>query len=82
MSKHWSLILSEIRKEAGVTRAELSVLSGVASSTIENYERQIIKEPSIDKMESLLEALGYELDAIKSGDSDAPPPSAAPRQPK
>jgi len=33
-------------------------------STIENYERKKIAEPSIYKIESLLQAMGYELDAI------------------
>tara|TARA_Y100001938_G_scaffold75266_1_gene104265 strand:+ start:16 stop:234 length:219 start_codon:yes stop_codon:yes gene_type:complete len=63
--EHWSVILTDIRKEAGLTRTQLSSLSGVGSSTIENYERCKIVEPSIYKIESLLCAMGYELDAIK-----------------
>jgi transcriptional regulator with XRE-family HTH domain len=63
--EHWSTILSDIRRESGLTRTELSALSGVGSSTIENYERCKILEPSIYKIESLLHAMGYELDAIK-----------------
>ena len=62
--EHWSEILSDIRRESGLTRTELSALSGVGSSTIENYERCKILEPSIYKIESLLHAMGYELDAI------------------
>ena len=64
--EHWSEILSDIRRESGLTRTELSALSGVGSSTIENYERCKILEPSIYKIESLLHAMGYELDAIKT----------------
>jgi len=62
---HWSDILIEIRKEAGLTRPELSMMSGVGTSTIENYERNKIKEPSIYKVEQLLRCMGYELDALK-----------------
>jgi len=62
---HWSGILISIRKESGLTRPELSMLSGVGTSTIENYERNKIKEPSIYKIEQLLKCMGYELDALK-----------------
>jgi transcriptional regulator with XRE-family HTH domain len=65
MSEHWAQILLDLRKESGMTRAELSKLSGVGVNTIENYERQKIKEPSIYKIEALLNALGYELDALQ-----------------
>ncbi len=65
MSEHWAQILLDLRKERGMTRAELSKLSGVGVNTIENYERQKIKEPSIYKIEALLNALGYELDALQ-----------------
>lgn len=54
-----------IRKESGLTRPELSRLSGVGTSTIENYERKKIREPSIYKVEQLLDCMGYELDALK-----------------
>ena len=65
MSEHWAQILLDLRKESGMTRSELSKLSGVGVNTIENYERQKIKEPSIYKIEALLNALGYELDALQ-----------------
>ena len=65
MSEHWAQILYDLRKESGMTREELSKLSGVGINTIENYERQKIKEPSIYKIEALLNALGYELDALQ-----------------
>ena len=62
---HWSYILLEIRRESGLTRPDLSRLSGVGTSTIENYEQRKIIEPSIYKMEILLNSLGYDLDAIR-----------------
>jgi transcriptional regulator with XRE-family HTH domain len=63
---HWADILMDIRKEAGLTRTSLSVLSGIGTSTIENYEHKKIVEPSIYKIERLLSSMGYDLDAIKS----------------
>ena len=48
-----------------MTRHELSLLSGIGTSTIENYERSKISEPSIYKVEKLLNTMGYDLDAIK-----------------
>jgi transcriptional regulator with XRE-family HTH domain len=65
MPEHWAQILYDLRKESGMTRPELSKLSGVGVNTIENYERQKIKEPSIYKIEALLNAMGYELDALQ-----------------
>ena len=65
MLTHWSKILLEIRKESGLTRSELSKVSGVGVSTIENYEKSKIEEPSIYKIEALLAAMGYELEAVK-----------------
>jgi|TARA_Y100001951_G_C11149573_1_gene188365 transcriptional regulator with XRE-family HTH domain len=62
---HWSNVLLEIRREAGLTRPQLSLLSGIGTSTIENYERRKIAEPSIYKVEKLLSTMGYDLDAIK-----------------
>lgn len=64
-TESWGLILENIRVESGLTRSELSIRSGVGVSTIENYERDKILEPSIYKVEALLWAMGYELDAIK-----------------
>jgi transcriptional regulator with XRE-family HTH domain len=58
-----------IRKEQGLSRPQLSMMSGIGTSTIENYERRKIAEPSIYKVERLLQSMGYELDAIKDSDS-------------
>jgi transcriptional regulator with XRE-family HTH domain len=62
--EHWADILCELRKNSGLSRVQLAEESGVGVSTIENYERKKISEPSIYKMELLLQAMGYELDAI------------------
>ncbi len=65
MLTHWSEILLEMRKENGLTRVRLSEISGVGVTTIENYEKNKIDEPSIYKVEALLAAMGYELEAVK-----------------
>lgn len=62
--EHWANILLELRNKSGMSRVQLAEESGVGVSTIENYERKKIAEPSIYKIESLLQAMGYELDAI------------------
>ena len=64
LRSHLADILCELRKKTKMSREELSFESGVGVSTIENYERMKISEPSIYKMELLLRAMGYELDAI------------------
>ena len=66
---HWAEILFAIRKENNLARKDVARMSGVSSSTIENYEKKIILEPSIYKVEILLEAMGYELDALKASDN-------------
>ena len=65
MPTHWSKILLEMRKENGLTRVRLSEISGVGVTTIENYEKNKINEPSIYKVEALLAAMGYELEAVQ-----------------
>ena len=69
LKTHWADILMTIRKEAGLSRPQLSMMSGIGTSTIENYERSKIAEPSIYKVERLLKSMGYELDAIKASDN-------------
>jgi transcriptional regulator with XRE-family HTH domain len=68
LPNHWSTILLSIRKEKGLTRTELSLRSGIGASTIENYERKKISEPSIYKVEKMLQSMGYDLDAIRITD--------------
>ena len=62
--EHWAQILLDLRNQSGMSRVQLAEEAGVGVATIENYERKKISEPSIYKIESLLQAMGYELDAI------------------
>ena len=62
----WAKIIADVRKESGLTRPDLSKLSGITVRTIKHYEHNEIVEPSIYKVEALLNAMGYDLDAIRS----------------
>mgnify|MGYP003707583015 CR=1 FL=1 len=62
---HWSVLLRDLRSEARLTQKELSLKTKMSQRTIADYEN--IHEPrqlSIYKVERLLEALGYDLDAV------------------
>mgnify|MGYP003628281303 CR=1 FL=1 len=63
---NWSKILREVREEAGVTRKDLAHRSKVHGRTLADYENATdSRQLSIYKVEALLEALGYELDAFQ-----------------
>ena len=62
---HWSVLLRDLRSEEGLTQRDLSLITKMSQRTIADYEN--IHEPrqlSIYKVERLLEALGYDLDAV------------------
>ena len=62
---HWSVLLREIRNEAGLTQRELARKTRMSQRTVSTYENT--HEPrhlSIYKVERLLAVLGYELDAV------------------
>ena len=62
---HWSVLLRDLRSEAGLTQRDLSLITKMSQRTIADYEN--IHEPrqlSVYKVERLLEALGYDLDAV------------------
>tara|TARA_Y100001951_G_scaffold104317_1_gene115552 strand:+ start:1431 stop:1778 length:348 start_codon:yes stop_codon:yes gene_type:complete len=62
---HWSVLLRDLRSEAGLTQRELARRTRMSQRTIADYEN--IHDPrqlSIYKVERLLSELGYELDAV------------------
>jgi len=65
MRDDWANIIQELRKEARVTRKQLAAQTGVGARTIDNYEKRKIRESSIYKVEAILNAFGYDLEAIK-----------------
>lgn len=61
---HWTgVVLGELRREAGITRSQLSLDSGVAASTLAAVEGGR-RETTVRKLENILGALGYELEVV------------------
>ena len=63
---HWGRLIREIRKEKGISIKQLSELAGVAATTIGGIERNGYNT-SIQVLEKILFALGYELEAMVIG---------------
>ena len=63
---HWGNLIREIRKEKGISIKQLSELAGVATTTISGIERKG-HNTSIQVLEKILFALGYELEAMVIG---------------
>tara|TARA_R110000796_G_scaffold75010_3_gene168470 strand:+ start:4315 stop:4611 length:297 start_codon:yes stop_codon:yes gene_type:complete len=63
---HWGQLIKEIREEKGLTKKELSELSGVPATTIGEIEnvRNKNRGSNIHIIDKILIALGYELEAI------------------
>jgi len=66
MTTDWGAMIKEIRLERRIDRPTLAQASGVPVRTIAMYEAKVIPNPSIRKIEALLTALGYELDAMRA----------------
>tara|TARA_R100001086_G_C11814363_1_gene252432 strand:+ start:904 stop:1194 length:291 start_codon:yes stop_codon:yes gene_type:complete len=62
----WGNLIREIRKEKNISMKQLSELSGVAATTIGGVERKG-HNTSVQVLEKLLFALGYELEAMVIG---------------
>lgn len=62
---NWSLLLKELRVEAGLTQKNLAIKADMAQRTIAEYENiGASRQLSIYKVELILEALGYEIDVF------------------
>ena len=62
---HWSVLLREIRADAGLTQRDLSRKTRMSQRTVADYENTLEpRQLSIYKVERLLAVLGYELDAV------------------
>ena len=73
-------LLSKLRADAGMTQQELSDRSGVASSTIRNYE-QGWREPNWESLVKLARGLGVGLEAFDP-ENVARPPLGTPQVPE
>ena len=63
----WGTLIKELRLERRLSRPAIAALAGINAATVAHYENHTISAPSIHRIEAILEALGYELDALRSG---------------
>lgn len=70
--------LTRIREERGLTQKELGRLIGVAEATISNYENGK-REPKLDKLVALADALNVSLDELVRGKEKEPRPEVRTR---
>ena len=62
---NWSILLRELRREKGITQKELAYRSHMPQRTIAEYENiGAARQLSIQKIEQILDALGYEIDVF------------------
>ena len=65
VENHWSVLLRDLRTEAGLTQRELARRTRMSQRTIADYENMLDpRQLSIYKVERLLNELGYDLDAV------------------
>ena len=63
MSTNWPQLIRELRKERGFSQKKLAIRAKMSQRTLCEYEN--IETPhqlSVQKIEKILDALGYELD--------------------
>lgn len=70
--------LTRIREERGLTQKELGRLIGVAEATISNYENGK-REPKLDKLVALADALNVSIDELVRGKEKEPRPEVRTR---
>lgn len=63
---HWGRLVQEIRQERNISIKRLSQLADVCESTAGRLERNM-QRPTIQTLEKILFALGYELEAMIIG---------------
>ena len=67
---HWTTkLISELRREKGCTIFNLAIESDVPRQTIQNVELGE-STPSVEIVDKLLGAMGYELEALKMDDEE------------
>ena len=63
MSTNWPQLIRELRKERGFSQKKLAIRAKMSQRTLCEYENiETPHELSIQKIEKILDALGYELD--------------------
>ena len=67
---HWTKkLINELRREKGWTLEALAIESDVPRQTIQNVELGE-STPSVEIVDKLLGAMGYELEALKMDDEE------------
>lgn len=67
---HWTTkLINELRREKGWTLFNLAIESDVPRQTIQNVELGE-STPSVEVVDKLLGAMGYELEALKMDDEE------------
>jgi len=68
--RHWTTkLINDLRREKGWTQFELAIESDVPRQTIQNVELGE-STPSVEIVDKLLTAMGYELEALKMDDEE------------
>ena len=63
MNTNWPQLIRELRKERGFSQKKLAIRAKMSQRTLCEYENiETPHELSIQKIEKILDALGYELD--------------------
>jgi len=63
LSTNWPQLIRELRKERGFSQKKLAIRAKMSQRTLCEYENiETPHELSIQKIEKILDALGYELD--------------------
>ncbi len=57
--------VKELRKDNGLTQEQLSSISGISRVTLGKFERGQMASVSIKTLDTILNALDYEIDFIK-----------------
>jgi transcriptional regulator with XRE-family HTH domain len=57
-------VLAQVRREAGVTRQQLSARSGVSSHTIAKIEQVVVTDPGFTVVATLADALDLPLERL------------------
>jgi transcriptional regulator with XRE-family HTH domain len=62
---NWCQLIKELRKEAGISQKDLAVRAQMTQRTVAEYENVGAgRQLSVQKIEAILDALGYEMDVF------------------
>ena len=69
MTTNWPQLLRELRKERGISQEKLAIRARMPQRTLCEYENiKAGRQLSVQKIETILDALGYEIDVHLRGE--------------